>query len=73
MVIFFLFYVRKVQKLVTFLSHFTFINIRTYNDNQWVILFYFVFKKYSHFVAIYSQSKLFLIRDTIIFSLFLPI
>ena len=30
----FLFYVRKVQKLVTFLSHFTFINIRTYDDNQ---------------------------------------
>lgn len=34
MVIFFLFYVGKVQKLVTFLSHFTFINIRTYDDNQ---------------------------------------
>jgi len=31
---FFLFYVRKVQKLVTFLSHFTFINIRIYDDNQ---------------------------------------
>ena len=29
-----LFYVRKVQKLVTFLSHFTFINIRNYDDNQ---------------------------------------
>ena len=34
MVILFLFYVRKVQKLVTFLSHFTFINILTYDDNQ---------------------------------------
>lgn len=34
MEIFFLFYVRKVQKLVTFLSHFTFINIRNYDDNQ---------------------------------------
>lgn len=34
MVISFLFYVRKIQKLVTFLSHFTFINIRTYVDNQ---------------------------------------
>ena len=49
--VFFLFYVRKVQKLVTFLSHFTFINIRIYDDNQWVMLFYRVFKKYSHFVA----------------------
>ena len=34
MEILFLFYVRKVQKLVTFLSHFTFIKIRTYDDNQ---------------------------------------
>ena len=34
MVISFLFYVRKVQKLVTFLSHFPFINIRNYDDNQ---------------------------------------
>ena len=34
MEVFFLFYVRKVQKLVTFLSHFTFINIRNYDDNQ---------------------------------------
>ena len=70
---FFLFYIRKVQKLVTFLSHFTFINIRTCNDNQLVILFYCVFKKYSHFVALCSQSMLFLIHDTIIFSLFPPI
>ena len=68
-----LFYVRKVQKLVTFLSHFTFINIRTYNDNQLVILFYYVFKKYSHFVAICPQRMLFLNHDTIIFSLFPPI
>lgn len=73
MEVFFLFYVRKVQKLVTFLSHFTFINIRIYDDNQWVMLFYRVFKKYSHFVALCSQSKLFLIHDTIIFSLFPPI
>ena len=73
MVISFLFYVRKVQKLVTFLSHFTFINIRNCDDNQCVMLFYCVFKKYSLFVAICSQSMLFLIHDTIIFSLFPPI
>ena len=71
--VFFLFYVQKVQKLVTFLSHFTFINIRTYYDYQWVILFYWFLNKYSYFVALYPQSMLFLIHDTIIFSLFPPI
>lgn len=34
MVISFFFYVQNVQKLVTFLSHFPFINIRNYADNQ---------------------------------------
>ena len=69
----FVIHVWKVQKLVTFLSHFTFINIRTCTDNQWVMLFYCVLKKYSPFVAICPQRMLFLIHDTIIFSLFPPI
>lgn len=73
MVISFLFYVRKVQKLVTFLSHFTFINIRIYIDNQLVMMFYCILKKYSLFVALCPQRMLFLIHDTIIFSLFPPI
>ena len=73
MVISFLFYVRKVQKLVTFLSHFTFINIRIYDDNQWVMLFYCIFKKYSPFVALYSPSIIFLIYSRTINSLFPPI
>ena len=61
MVISFLFYVRKVQKLVTFLSHFTFINIRIYIDNQLVMMFYCILKKYSLFVALYSPSIVLLI------------
>ncbi len=73
MVISFLFYVRKVQKLVTFLSHFTFINIRTYRDNQLVKQFYCVFKKNSHFVALCSLNIVFLLYSRTIASLFPPI
>ena len=71
--VFFLFYVRKVQKLVTFLSHFTFINIRIPTVIQSIMSFSYVSKKYSPFVALCSPSIVFLIYSRTIDCSFPPI